>query len=245
MTDNGFSIERHRPIHDQVLEEIERLILSGDLRPGDHLREHALAEKWGVSRAPIREACRVLQQAGLVEIVRNRGVFVRKVSLRDVLHLFDIRATLWGLAAREATENLTLRHAAYLNDLIEQIDGVIACGDSDAYLDLNTKFHDAVIVLSGNRPLARLQRDLFLQARLFRRGALSVDTDLRQRNEDHRRLLEAMQRGDTAEAARISEAHVMQSKQRFIESVDAPLDAFGGVLDSTVVNGEEPIAGPF
>ena len=227
---DSFSIERNRPLHDQVLEEIERLILSGTVRPGDHLKENVLAEKWGVSRAPIREACRVLQQAGLVDIIPNRGVLVRKVSLRDVLHLFDIRAVLWRLAAREAAQNVTHRHLVYLEELIVKMDGVIERNDSDSYLHLNTEFHDAIVVLSHNRPLVRLQRDLFLQARLFRRDSLSRDLDMRQRNEDHRQLLEAMRSGEMEEAGRISEAHVMQSKQRFIDSIGANIDPIGGVF---------------
>lgn len=225
-----FAIERDRPLHDQVLEEIERLIISGELRPGDNLKENVLAEKWGVSRAPIREACRVLQQAGLVDIIPNRGVIVRKVSFRDVLHLFDIRAALWRLAAREATQNVTHRHITYLEELIVQMEEVIERSDSDGYLDLNTEFHDAIVVLSHNRPLVRLQRDLFIQARLFRRDSLSRDVDMHQRNQDHRQLLDALRAGNVEEAGRISEAHVLQSKQRFIDSVGATIDPIDGVL---------------
>lgn len=227
---DGFAIERTRPLHDQVLEEIERLILSGELRPGDHFKENFFSEKWGVSRAPIREACRVLQQAGLVDIIPNRGVLVRKVSLRDVLHLFDIRAALWRLAAQEATLNMAHRHITYLEELIGQMDDVINRNDSDAYLHLNTEFHDAIGMLSHNRPLVRLQRDLFIQARLFRRESLSHDLDMHQRNVDHRMLVDAMRRGDMDEAGRISEAHVLQSKQRFIDSVGATIDPIGGVF---------------
>ena len=121
------------------------------------------------------------------------------------------------------------------------MDEVISRNDSDAYLDLNTAFHDAIVTISGNRPLAHLQRDLFIQARLFRRGSLSRDTDLRQRNEDHRVLLEAMRRGDGEEAGRISEAHVRQSKQRFIDSVGATVDPFGDVLDKDAMADEDHV----
>lgn len=226
-----FTIEQGRPLHDQVLEEIERMILSGELRPGDPLREKALAERWGVSRSPIREACRVLQEAGLVDIVRNRGVFVRKVSFRDVLHLFDIRGALWRLSAMEATQYLNQRHLKHLEGIIDRIDEVIGRNDTNGYLKLNYQFHDAIVVISGNRPLARLQRALFLQARLFRRQALSTDTDMQQRNTDHRLLLDAMRRGEAEEAGRISEAHVLRSKQRFIDSVGAAVDPIADVFD--------------
>ncbi len=227
-------------LSDQLLERLERLILDGTLKPGDHVREHALAESWGVSRAPIREACRILQQAGLVEIVTNRGAFVRRVSLRHVLHLFDIRASLARLAAREATLNLTHRHAAHLERLIVAIDEVVARDDDRGFLVLNTEFHDAILELSGNRPLMQLQRDLFQQARLFRRSALISQGHLAERNADHRDLLAAMRAGDVDAAGRISEAHVLKSKAHFCTALGAAVDPIRDIVE---FDDEEPREG--
>ena len=231
ITASEVSDGKGKPRHDQALAWIEQQILNGQLHPGDRIKEKALAEALGMSRSPVREAFRVLQQAGVVEIIPNRGAFVRKASLRDVLHLFDIRGALWRLAAIEATENLTRRHMNYLESQIERMDLVIAAKDSDAYMELNTRFHEFINSVSGNRPLARIQRNLFLQGRLFRRGSLSTDEDLQQRNADHRLLLDAMKDGAGEEAGRISEDHVRQSKHRFLQSLGATMGSFGDVLD--------------
>lgn len=222
---------RQNSLSDQLLERLEQLILDGDLKPGDHIREHALAESWGVSRAPIREACRVLQRAGLVEIVTNRGAFVRKVSLRYVLNLFDIRAALWRLAAREATLNMTARHANHLESLIRKIDVVVSANNSEEFLVLNSEFHHAILELSNNEPLLQLQRDLFQQARLFRRRALLVQSHLEERNDDHKRLLAAMRSGNAQEAGRISEEHVLKSKIHFCNALGATIDPIRDVFE--------------
>ena len=94
-----------------VQQAIERLIHSGDLAPGDKLTEMALAERLGVSRGPVREAFRVLEEAGLVQLEKNRGVFVREVSLHEALEIFDMRAMMEAhvgatLAAQASAEQL-------------------------------------------------------------------------------------------------------------------------------------------
>jgi DNA-binding GntR family transcriptional regulator len=224
-------IDQDRPLVEQILERIESLILRGELMAGDHLSEYTLADRWGVSRAPIREACRVLQHAGILEIIRNRGVFVRKVTLEDVLHLYDIRGALWRLATREATLNMTNRHAQRLEELIAEIDEVIAASDPDAYLELNAEFHNLIISISGNAPLIRMQRDLFIQARLFRRSSLAHDQNMAERNDDHRAIVAAMRRGDLNEAGNLAESHVARSKQRFLDSLGVTTDPVHGVID--------------
>lgn len=208
-----------RPMVDLLLERLERLVLEGDLKAGDRLKEQNLAAQWNVSRGPIREACRVLQEAGLVDILPNRGVVVRKVRLQDVLHEFDIRSALWRLAGREAAGDLSHRQMDDLERLVDQMDDVIDGDDIDAYIALNTRFHDAIVISTGNRPLIALQRRMFLQARLFRRQSLATDSGLAERNEDHRRMLEAFRRGDSEAAGELSEEHVLRSKARFVANL--------------------------
>lgn len=209
-----------RPLVDLLLERLERLVLEGDLKAGDRLKEKALAAQWNVSRGPIREACRVLQEAGLVDILPNRGVVVRKVHLQDVLHEFDIRSALWRLAGREAAGNLSHRQMDELERLVEQMDQVIDVDDIDAYIALNTRFHDAIVMSTGNRPLIALQRRMFLQARLFRRQSLAIESGLAERNEDHRHMLEAFRKGDGEAAGKLSEDHVLRSKARFVNNLN-------------------------
>lgn len=211
--------DAERPLVDLLLERLERLILDGNLKPGDRLREQALATEWNVSRGPVREACRILQEAGLLEIQPNRGAIVRKVRLEDVLHEFDIRAALWGLAGQEAAASLSHRQMDALEDLIEQMDRVIERDDIDTYITLNTRFHDGIVQSTGNRSLIELQRRMSLQARLFRRQSLITGSGLAQRNADHRDMLAAFRKGDRVLARRLSEDHVLHSKARFEQNL--------------------------
>ena len=224
------AIDRQRPLQEQVLELLEKRLLDGSLRPGDRIKEAALAEEWGISRAPIREACRALHQAGLLDILPNRGVVVRKISLADVLALFDIRAALWRLAGRQAAGNLTRRDADRMRELIGLMDGAARAPDVDRYLELNTEFHERIAVLSGNRPLLRLQRELFMQARLFRRRGLDWDQHLLERNEAHKAILDALVTGDVETAGELSEEHALMSKRRFVRAVRAAPDFDNGLL---------------
>ena len=90
-----------------IAEQLKQLIYAGEFKAGDRLNEAALAVRMGTSRGPIREAIRILTGTGLVTPVVNRGVFVRQVSLREMLEIYDLRALVFGFAAARAAENVT------------------------------------------------------------------------------------------------------------------------------------------
>src|SRR5262245_432277 len=89
--DTALELLRSTSLATVIQEKIERMILEGELVAGQHLNELALAQSLGVSRSPVREACRKLEQAGLVEIINNRGMFVRRVDLQQALDIYAIR----------------------------------------------------------------------------------------------------------------------------------------------------------
>src|ERR1700704_2227755 len=89
-------------VADQIERQLEQLILSGEYAPGAHINENALATRLGVSRAPVREACRMLQRAGLVRIVPNQGAYVHALSLPEIVELFDVRACLGRVPGPQA-----------------------------------------------------------------------------------------------------------------------------------------------
>lgn len=197
---------------DQVLKEMERLLLTGELRLGDRIRESKLASEWGTSRSVVREACRILQQAGVLEIVANRGSRVKELNVQDVLNIYDIRATLWRLAAKDACRLMTRVHRNELSNLIDRIEKELVVDDRNAYLELNSRFHDIILELSGNRPLIRVHKELSLQARLVRRFLLSSAKDLRERNQEHRDILSALWDGDGDLAGELLANHSARGK---------------------------------
>ena len=104
-----------------VAEELERMIIRGELQVGDRINESALAQMFSISRGPIREACRSLEKSNLVTVVTNRGVFVREMSVAQAAEIYDVRAHLFGLAGRLAASRVSLRDVADLRAMVAEM----------------------------------------------------------------------------------------------------------------------------
>src|SRR3979490_1579947 len=102
--------------------EIERMILDGSFAAGERINENALAARFGVSRGPVREACRALAELGLVELIPNRGVFIRRIERREAEELYDLRAGLFGLAARLLARIVTEEQLVEMEALLDRMD---------------------------------------------------------------------------------------------------------------------------
>src|SRR5664280_1975232 len=107
---------------DRIGAELEALILNGEYQPGARINENALAARFGVSRAPVREACRLLQRTGLIDIVPNQGSFVCELSVAEIVDLFDVRACLGRLAGQLAAAAVTRAVLQDMRELIASMD---------------------------------------------------------------------------------------------------------------------------
>jgi DNA-binding GntR family transcriptional regulator len=199
-----------------VLQELERLILAGELEPGQRINEKAFAERHGLSRGPIREACRRLEQAGLVRIVVNRGVFVRELDPGDAAELSDIRAVLSGLAGRLLAARIGDSDLDRLSEMVVRMETLAAAGDVDAYYPLNVAFHDRMFALIGNRRLAEMLAAIDKELYLARRKSLNPGSHLRRSVEEHRQILAALRARDVDAAAAIFRRHAMSGKSRLL-----------------------------
>lgn len=207
------------PLQAMVRDRIEHMILSGELKAGEHLNENALAAELNVSRGPIREATRSLADAGLLTIMKNRGAFVREISLEDVLHVYDIRAGLASVAGRLAALRATPEGVAELQDLWEQMEAARIERDSDHYYEINRQFHARIVEMTGNPKLIEFheatERDVFLFLRRGVTGPTRIDTSNRQ----HKEMLDAIAAGDEQAAAKAFERHVVAGKQRMLDTL--------------------------
>lgn len=215
-------MERNRSsLNERVQCELERLILRGILKPGEHVKEQALADRLGVSRSPIREACRALERAGLVETIPHRGVFVREVNLQDATDVFDIRAELSGIVARQAVHNVSPKWARVMAELIERMDEAAARQDAGAYLDLNLEFHSTLYQLADNRRIALLDRALGNELLVYRRRGLASGGGLEVSNREHRQMLALLVEGKAEELERLLKQHISGGKHRFLIAIGA------------------------
>ncbi len=212
-----------------VQAEIERLILAGELAPGAKLAEADLAGRLGVSRGPVREAFRTLEEAGLVRLEKNRGVFVRSIPFDEAMEIYDLRAMVDEAAGRALAERITPEQLRQLRTMVEQMERLVKGGHntsaSDDYHALNLAFHDCVVDFVGNRKLIDLYRRLVKELSLFRRANLADGQQMPVSVQEHRAILKAIAAGDADGAARALRAHVLESKARTLKNHAPPAAA--------------------
>lgn len=208
----ALKIRRTESLTSLVRRELERMIERGELAAGDRLNENALAARLGISRGPIREACRGLEQSGLVEVIVNRGVFVRELDNKAAAELYDIRAGLMGTAGRLLAPIITSAQVAELQALIKEMDAAAAAPDLDTFYPLNLRFHEKIVEFTGNERLVSLYAAIQREAHLFRRRTLDVPGRMKTSNAEHRRILAALKKRDPELARREMEDHILTNK---------------------------------
>lgn len=201
-----------------VQQEIERAILRGEYAPGSKLIEATLAEKMGVSRGPVREAFRMLEEAGLVRNEKNRGVFVRDIPIDEAVEIFDLRAAMDELVGRKLAADITPAQLKEIRALVEAMEKTVKAEDGYNYHLLNLKFHDRLVEMTGNRKLTSIYRKLTKELSLFRRLNLADGWLLPVSASEHRQIIKAIASGDADVAGRAMFDHVMDSKERTIEN---------------------------
>ena len=197
-----------------VQRELERMILNGEIPAGGKLNEAALAARLGVSRGPVREAFRALEESGLVRLEKNRGVFVRQIPVTEADEIYELRAVLDEFAGRRLAQTATAEHVRELRARIERMEKAAAQGDVDGYLAANVGFHDRLVELAGNAKLLATYRRLVNELHLFRRATLAQGGALPVSTREHREIVERIAAGTPAAAGRALYDHVMASRER-------------------------------
>jgi DNA-binding GntR family transcriptional regulator len=205
-----------------IAEELKRLIYSGEIQPGERLNEAALALRMGTSRGPIREAIRTLAGLGLVTAVPNRGVFVRQISVREMLEIYELRALIFGFAAERACEHVDETHRSQMEQLLAQMDTACEAGDGTRYYELNLHVHTLILELSGNQRAHQAYDDHVKELHLFRRSYFNAPGNMRRSNTEHRAIFEAITKGDAKRARTLAERHVLSGRDRLLARLEQP-----------------------
>lgn len=205
----------HRPLRDVACDAIREQILSGRHRPGSRLVEDRLAEELGVSRNPVREALRVLQAEGYVEMIPRRGAVVSTLSDDEVSEIFEVRTALEALAARLAARKAADGETTELERLIAAAHKALGKRDVSAMSRLNSRFHEEVLNLAKNGylrdvmlPLRGRMQWIFSRTAAGERGAHSLA--------EHEQLAWAIRDKDEDLAARLAEAHIAAARESFL-----------------------------
>ncbi|CUU60325.1 DNA-binding transcriptional regulator, GntR family [Parafrankia irregularis] len=204
----------YRPLRQLVADELRGRILRGELTQGSRVIEDRLAEELGVSRNPVREAIRLLESEGLVEVTPRKGVMVTVISGEEADDLIEVRAALEVTAVRRAaTRGITAEIDAELEAVLVEGEGVTEAGAYERLSALNARFHDLLARASGNNHLVEVLRDL--QNRLQLLFSVGVSRRSGRAWEEHRRILEAIRARDADWAEAEMRAHINGAAHRY------------------------------
>lgn len=205
------------PLYEQAYQAILRDILAGSLGPGQRLTDTMLAERLGISRTPIREAIRRLENEGILIGQLNRGVWVFRPTVEDVLEIYAIRASVEALGARLAAMNPSRGpHIAIMEEALESARSAVDRGDASDVTACNSRIHEALMAAAGSPHLLEVTKRLRYRATLCRLESLRHQLHAEISVEEHAVIIEQAREGRADAAARFMANHVLNAGARIL-----------------------------
>jgi DNA-binding GntR family transcriptional regulator len=197
---------------EQIAEQVANAIIKGLIEPGQRIQEQELADRFAVSRGPVREALRILERDGMVQILPRRGAQVTRLNIDEVNEIFEIRSALFGLAARLLAARTDAEARQRLKAGVEELQDLAQGEHADEYVGAVYRLNMTVAEASGNRRLRATMFSLAHQTLRYSRLGLATEKRRQQSARNWRRLATAIQHGDAAAAADIAQSLVTQSR---------------------------------
>ena len=208
---------------DKLISDIRKEVSSGILKPGDQLEVNALAERFGVSRTPIREAIRTLVETGVLETRPRKGSFVRVLSAKQLLDLFQVAAELEGMACRLAALSLTKENVEAIESGLAKCTQAAEFQNNVEYAMANLDFHTAIHNASGNDWLIEQLRQLQINLNSYRTMPYEIRGRLKKSTDEHKIICDAILSGDGEHACNLMRDHMMLQGKR-LPSIIATLE---------------------
>lgn len=212
-------IERHQTLREKILETIREAILKGTLKPGEKVAEPELAERFGISRTPIREAFRQLESEGYLTVIPRKGAVVAALSEQDVQEFYAVKSILEGYAAELAAKNLSAKEIEKLESINERLKQLAAEGDVKSFYRVHNEFHDLFLKAAGNSKLYELIQQLGMKFNRLRMASLSVAGRMAISVAEHDKLLEAFRNHDGGQAENLVKKTAAIGGQVLLESM--------------------------
>ena len=213
----------------EVRSEIERRILAGDLDTGQKLNEVALATDMNVSRGTMREAIRSLADSGLIDLVANRGAYVRRLTIQEISNLYELRGAIFAMACAAAAQHIAEAPdpdlLTALRDNLHLMQGASVADDRTAYYSLNIAFHDMIMDAARNEKAKGVYDSLVKEMHLFRRRGLSVAMNISKSLEEHADIVDAIASGDPTAARAQALRHIQSGSERFKKTLSEVADS--------------------
>lgn len=201
--------------HD-VVEYFKRMILNGELNPGDRIVETKFARELGISQTPIREAMHQLSGEGIVTIVPNKGPVIKELQKSDVFEIYSLRAAIEGLAIRIATQIASDEAVAELERFYTEMKVKLKDPSVDTLLQDSLYIHQSIIKLSKHERLINTYESISFQIALVNR-ILGRESTKQKEVDQHLELIEALKERNPDQAEKIMRKHIYRSYREFIE----------------------------
>lgn len=211
-------MEQHKTISlaDQVFERLEGEILGGKYQPGEMLTEALLTEDLGVSRTPVREALRRLEQEHIVEI-SSKGILVLGVTDKDIRDIYAIRLRIEGMAAAAAAARRDVPEAKELLEAIELQEYYVGRKDADHIKFMDSRFHELVYRMSGSMVFYDTLLPLHKKVQKYRKASVQNESRAESSLQEHREIYQAILAGDAAAAEAAMTAHVQNAMAHIVK----------------------------
>jgi DNA-binding GntR family transcriptional regulator len=202
----------------RVFHKLREDILSGKYQEHEELREVAIGEELGVSRTPVREAFRQLELEGLIQIVPNKGAYVTGITEKDVKDIYMIRSLLEGLCARWATHNISKEQLAEMEENVSLARYYAQKGHLEQMAELDNRFHEILYEACDSKILQHQLRDCHKYVLRVRKKTLAHSDRGPISNEEHAKLLAAIEAGDPDLAEQLAKTHMLNAYENVIKN---------------------------
>lgn len=197
------TIEKHLTLRERILETIRDAILSGALKPGEKVAEPELAERFGISRTPIREAFRQLESEGYLTVIPRKGAVVVSFSEEDIEEFYAIKSILEGYAAHRACEKMADKEIDRLSAINEKLRTLAESADMRHFFKVHNDFHELFIKAAGNETLFELITNLVKKFQRLRIASLSLPGRMHLSVKEHEKIIEAFRKRNADLAERL------------------------------------------
>jgi DNA-binding GntR family transcriptional regulator len=204
---------KRKMLHEVIADKIRKMIMAGELKEGDKVKEDEICLSMGISKTPLREALKVLSTEGLVRLVPNHGAYIYRFTHEEIKEMFDVMIALEGVCARTVAEKMTDTDCASLEELLKKMEESIQRNDRKDYFHYNNLYHSFVQKLAGNHTLNQIIDGLSQKILLYRFETLSSPERLRESLEEHRTLQKAFRMRDIEGAENVMKNHLKKAME--------------------------------
>ncbi|MCX7712010.1 MAG: GntR family transcriptional regulator [Clostridia bacterium] len=213
------NLNDYKPLREVIFNTLREAIIVGELKPGERLMEVQLAEKMGVSRTPVREAIRMLELEGLVNMLPRKGAHVAELSVKDIMDVLEVRASLDGLATALAANRITEEEIKSLKHVQNQFANYVEKENLQGSIKKDVEFHEIIYRSSRNDKLIQIVNNLREQVQRFRVIYLKDYVSPKELIKEHAEIVDAITSKNASSALAAAEKHIRNQENAIIKSL--------------------------